>query len=237
MMARITALGGEAWWLPSLEILPPRDETAWRRALAELPGCHWIIFTSPSAVRRAWPDIAARGGLPAGLRVATIGLGGQRELAAQGVEQVLTAAGQADSEALLALPELADMAGCTVMLVRGEGGREVLARTLEQRGARVVHGVCYRRSRPDTDVAALLAPWRQGRIHAVSVFSRDSLDGLLAQLGQEGAALLRRTHLFVPHQRIAEHARKLGILACHVTAPGEEGMMHALIQHYGHVHA
>lgn len=235
LMTEIVRLGGVAWWLPGLEIAPPADPAALERALKVLPQCQWAIFVSPTAVARAWPAITARGGMPPGIRLAAVGRGTARELAERGAADVLAPTDQADSEALLAMPALAQVAGLKVILFRGEGGRMLLADALTARGAQVIHAVCYRRVRPKTDIGAVLEAWRAGRIAATTVFSRDSLDGLIKQLGAEGQALLRHTPLFVPHPRIAAHARALGCTQVFVTAAGEAGVLAALQEFAAHV--
>lgn len=235
-MERIVELGGESWWLPGLEIEPPADMTGFLQVVNGLDRFDWVVFVSPTAVERAWPAIAERGGLPAGVRVAAVGRGCARELAQRGVSDVLTPAqGEADSESLLALPELQAMAGQRVAIFRGEGGRTLLAKTLGARGAEVRHAVCYRRVLPSTDAAPVLRAWREGRIQAVTAFSRDSLDGLVAVLTPEGRALLSQTPLFVPHPRIAEHALALGLTQTFVTPAGEDGVLQALTEHFAHV--
>lgn len=236
-MQRIVELGGEAWWLPGLEIEPPADMTGFVQVVNGLDRFDWAVFVSPTAVERAWPAIAARGGLPAGVRVAAVGRGSARELMQRGVGDVLTPAqGKADSESLLALPALQAMAGQRVAIFRGEGGRTLLAETLGVRGAEVRHAVCYRRVLPSTDVAPVLRAWQAGRIRAVTAFSRDCLDGLVARLTPEGGELLSHTPLFVPHPRIAEHARALGITQTLVTPAGEDGVLQALTERFAHVH-
>ncbi|MCU0840438.1 MAG: uroporphyrinogen-III synthase [Thiobacillaceae bacterium] len=237
-MARVVELGGRAWWLPTLEIQPPEDPAALDAALSELASFDWAIFISPTAVAWSWPGIVARGGLPAGLRVAAVGQGSARELLARGVDKVLAPAGdRSDSESLLALPELSDLARQRVVIFRGEGGRELLADALAARGARVEHAVCYRRARPQADAGPVLAALERGEIGAVTVFSRDSLDGLVGLLGEAGVARLRRIPLFAPHPRIAEHARCMAILQTIATPSGEEGVLTALVEHFAHVRA
>lgn len=237
-MARVVELGGRAWWLPTLEIGPPADRAALDAVLAGLAACDWAIFISPTAVAWSWPAIEAHGGLPARLRVAAVGRGSARELLARGVAEVLAPAGErSDSESLLALPDLSDLAGQRVVIFRGEGGRELLAEALAARGARVGHAVCYRRARPQADAGPVLAALERGEIGAVTVFSRESLDGLGALLGEAGIARLRRIPLFAPHPRIAEHARSMGILQTIATPSGEEGVLTALVEHFAHVRA
>lgn len=233
---RIVELGGEAWWLPGLEIQAPADLTGFLQVVNDLERFDWVVFVSPTAVERAWPAIDARGGLPPRARVAAVGRGTARELMQRGVSAVLAPEAGADSERLLALPALQSVAGQRVVLFRGEGGRTLLAQTLTARGAEVLHAVCYRRVLPDVDVAPVLRAWREGRIQAVTAFSRDSLDGLSAQLTREGRERLCHTMLFVPHARIAEHARALGIAQTIVTPAGEEGVLRALTEHFAHVH-
>ncbi|WP_296815495.1 uroporphyrinogen-III synthase [Thiobacillus sp.] len=80
-------------------------------------------------------------------------------MAEQGVEDVVTPDGQ-DSEAVLALPQLQAVAGRQVVIVRGVGGRALMADTLRARGADVHFMECYRRTCPHADPAPC---WRAGR--------------------------------------------------------------------------
>ncbi len=236
LFTRIRALGGEPWWLPALEIGPPTDPAALGHVLDSLAAYDLLVFVSPTAVAQGWPAIQAHGGLPAGARVAAVGQGTARELVRLGVQGVLAPADRADSEALLELPELASVQGWKVAIFRGEGGRTLLAEALAARGARVEHAVCYRRARARIDPAPVLAAWRAGRIHAVTVFSRESLDALIELLPPEARPWLFATPLFVPHPRIAGHARALGARRVIVTPPAEEGVLQALVEHLPHVH-
>lgn len=76
-------------------------------------------------------------------RVYAIGARTAAVLASEGVQA--TAAEPATTEGLLALPEFAEITGCRVVLVTGEGGRELLYQALHSRGAQVDRHICYRR--------------------------------------------------------------------------------------------
>ena len=174
--------------------------------------------------------IAGRRSLPPGLRVATIGGGGARALAARGVARVISPQGRYDSEALLELPEIAGAK--RVVIFRGQGGRELLGETLSARGARVEYAECYRRGKPDQDPALLLNAWTRKEIDAVTVTSSEGLRKLFDLVGAPGRQPLQRTPLVAPHPRIAETARSLGVEKVIVTGPGDEGLLGGLSAYF-----
>jgi uroporphyrinogen-III synthase len=129
---------------------------------------------------------------------------------------------------LLVAPQLQNLDGKRVLILRGEGGREVLAEELRLRGADVTYAECYRRVRPRADPTAIISRWERGALQAVTVMSGETLDNLQAMLGSRGQQLLRTTPLFVPHASIAERARHIGLTEVVVTPPGDEGVVRGL---------
>lgn len=218
---RIERAGGRAILFPAIEILALPPPAAFDR----LGDFALAIFVSPSAVERA---LALLGGWPQGLATAAVGEGTRRALERAGVRHVLAPEEGGDSESLLALPELARYAGRRVLIVRGVGGRELLGSALAARGCEVELAECYRRARPQADAAAVLGAWREGRVHAVTVFSREALDNLVVMLGE---ALLRQTPLFVSHLRIAAHAAARGLPAI-VAGPNDDAMVERLVAYF-----
>ena len=55
-------------------------------------------------------------------------------------------------------------------------------------------------------------------------------DNLLAAVGVDGRALLAQIPAFVPHPRIAEHAREAGLSAVTTAAGGDGGLVAALLE-------
>jgi uroporphyrinogen-III synthase len=137
-----------------------------------------------------------------------------------------------DSEGLLALPELIGASGKRVVIFRGSGGRDALRDALLSRGATVVQVDCYRRSRPEGGAAGLLEAWREHRIDAVTITSSEGLDNLWAILDAEGRACLAATVTFVPHPRIGERARALGLTRVIVTPPADAGLIASLLEYF-----
>ncbi len=225
----IEAAGGTPLLFPLLEIHPADDPASLAEAVARLGEYAFAIFISPNAVDHAWPAIAQLG-WPSALRPAAVGQGTVRALAAHGVSGCVAPTERFDSEALLALPELAAAAvdGRRIVIFRGDGGRELLADTLRERGARVDCVTCYRRSGPADGVAPLLAAWRAGRLDALTVSSSEGLRYLVDLLDGEGQAFLRQTPVFVPHARIADNARQLGLDRIILTEAADAGIMAGL---------
>lgn len=221
----IARRGGRPILFPAIAI----EELAPPDTLQRVGEFQLVVFVSPSAVRvalRALPE------WPAGVAAAAIGAGTKRELERLGVRQVIAPQTGADSEALLAVPELADVAGKPVLIVRGEGGRALLGNLLAARGAVVEYAECYRRVRPVADAASLIDDWRLGRVHAVTVSSAEGLDNFLAMTGSEGRERLAGTPLFVPHPRIATHARSQGIPEVLVSGPGDDELVERLVAYF-----
>lgn len=237
LAARLADLGARPILFPTLAIAPPDDPARLSRVIDGLPGYAWAIFVSPTSVERAWPLILARhGGWPPGVRPAAVGQATARALAGCGVHDVRVAEDGADSESLLALSEFANLAGQHILIVRGQGGRELIADTLRGRGAAVDYAECYRRVRPEVDPAPLIALWRAGGVAAVTVTSREVFANLAGLLGEAGAGLLRTTPLFAPHPRIAEAARAWGVETAVSTPTGDAGLVVALVDWFNPGH-
>lgn len=230
---RIEQAGGVAFVFPAIEIesLPELEPVL--RLIDRLEEFDLAIFISPNAVHKAMSLVARRrGSWPGGLRAAAVGKASRQALLGHGVGEVIAPTAGADSEALLALPELQRMEGRRVVIFRGEGGRELLADTLAQRGATVMYAECYRRVRPQQDVAPLLAAWARGAVHAVTVSSADGLANLFDMVGKLGQQWLRATPVFVPHARVAQEAARLGIREALVAGPADDETLAGLVSYF-----
>jgi uroporphyrinogen-III synthase len=228
----IAALGGKPVLFPVLEIVDVADITPLLDIALRLDEFDLAVFISPNAANKALDVILPRRSWPASLRVATMGKSSEQELSRYGIEDVIAPRLRFDSEALLELPEMQPMAGRRVIIFRGDGGRELLGDTLTARGATVEYVECYRRRMPRLDPAPLFKLWEDGELDAVTVTSSEGMRNLCAMVGPLGQAWLRKTPLFVPHARIAEQARALGLAAVIATGPGDDGLVDGLIQHF-----
>lgn len=227
---RITRAGGNAVLFPLLEISPIADPQPLRTLVARLSEFNLAIFISPNAVQYGMSAILATGTLPPGLKISTVGQGSAKALREYGIENIIAPTDRFDSEALLAQPELQNVAGWRILIFRGDGGRELLGDTLRTRGATVEYAACYRRSKPQQAIGALIA----ARPDVVTVTSSEALGYLWEMSGAEEKAQLARLPLFVPHARIAEAARKQGWQEVITTAGGDDGLVEGLIAWASH---
>ncbi len=122
------------------------------------------------------------------------------------------------SEALLALPALQQLQGQRCVIVRGDGGRELLAETLRARGAQVEYFEVYRRQMPVNDPSELVE-WLQARmLDVVAVTSAEALQNLLALLpAQPDRARLFACQLVVMSDRLRQIAQEVGFKAVTVS--------------------
>lgn len=204
----IETAGGVALRLPMLEIVALESADA---ALLGQPGAwDWWIFVSANAVRHACPRIDRVGLRQAGTRVAAVGEATARALVDNGIRVDLIPEPQFNSEALLAMPTMADVAGKRILIVRGQGGREHLATILRERGAAIRYAEVYRRICPAGDHAGWIERWRNGGIDAATLTSGEALSHLMAWLGPHAAEFAANIPLVTLGARVAELARQQG---------------------------
>lgn len=229
LVQQIGAQGGEPVLFPLIEIGPADDLAPLLQTVPRLAAYAMVIFISPNAVDFSLPSILARRIWPADVAVAAIGQSTVSRLAIFGLGDVIVPSERFDSEALLELPPFAAerVAGKKVLILRGNGGRDLLRDTLTARGARVDCVTCYHRSAP-TDGALLVSLLRNNALDALTVSSSEGLHNLMALLDTESQDRLLALPVFVPHQRIAEAAQALGFKTVVLTGPADAGIMAGL---------
>ncbi len=82
------------------------------------------------------------------------------------------------SEMLLLLPALQQLTGKRALIMRGNGGRELLGETLAERGAVVSYYECYQRSPVHYDGSEQSAHWQRAGINTLVVTSGEMLQQL-----------------------------------------------------------
>lgn len=183
------------------------------------------FFVSPNAVEHALATVA-HADWPVGLKVATVGPASTLALQEKGFREVIRPISSFDSEAVLALPEFApaEVAGTRILILRGNGGRELLADTLRERGARVEQVSCYHRVCGQPDPTTLLHRFHGRQIAALVFSASEGVRYFVTILGQEGSAMLATLPCFAPHPRIGAALHEAGVPSPQLTASGDEGI-------------
>lgn len=198
--------------LPLLAIAALNESAEQRATLAGLSRyCAVIVVSKPAA--RLGLDLLERYRLPtpAAQPWFSVGAATAQILAEHGLQVYYPEQGD-DSEALLALPQFQQALAAVnpqVLILRGDGGRELLAERLRDQGVQVDYLPLYRRVLPDYPPAALVERVRAERLNALVVSSGQGFVHL-RELAAEAWAELAQLPLFVPSPRVAEMARAAG---------------------------
>ncbi len=237
LSALITEVGGTPILFPLIAITPLDDYSQFEAVISDIKDYDWAIFISSNAVQNGMPRLVKAGVAPS-LKFAAIGPVTASELQSFGVKDVLTPLSHVqdgdkskvrfDSESLLALPEMTNVFSKKILIVRGVGGRDVLAETLKARGAQVTFAECYQRINPQTDCNLLAQLYAEKKLHSIVVTSSEAMRHLLDLAGN--ADWLHNVTLFVNHPRIAELLLPLGLKVLVAEAPGDEAMLVSLTQ-------
>lgn len=227
----IEAEGGAAVRYPAIVIRPRPDRAAVRAAVGPADRYDLAVFVSANAVRFGADLLGDR----RDLRIAAIGQATAAALNAAGHRVSLMPEEGADSEALLALPQLADLHGQRVLIVRGTGGRELMFAAMTERGAQVQYAEVYTREAAYPSLerkAELEALWRQGGVKAYTATSVEILEALVGIVTPRCRELLHSTALVTGSQRVAEAAARLGLGSPIVIAdsPEDTALVRALIR-------
>lgn len=216
LCAEIARRGGSAVAFPAIAIEPLTCEAPQPATAHDL-----VVFVSVNAVAHG-AHLVTKG--PA-TRIAAIGKATAAALAERELPADIVPVAGFTSEDLLAHPDLALSSSARVLIVRGEGGRELLHETFLARGMAVQSLAVYRRVCPLVDEAAraqLETAWAEGGIDAVTVTSNETLANLSAMLTERGRELLRSTPLVVPSRRIMDAALQAGLHADVIVAGGAD---------------
>ena len=130
---------------------------------------------------------------------------------------------------MLAEPALQSLNGEKVLIVKGEGGRNLLRQLLRERGAKVDLLTVYRRLPPDLAPQQLKDLFEQHNFAALLISSGEGLTNMLSLLGEQAVAIVADSRVVVPGQRVAELAAETGLRRITVSENAtDEAMLRAL---------
>ena len=223
LVAAIEKEGGTTYCFPVIDIAA-LDQTVVSAAASRLPKPDIVIFISRNAVEYGLQYTS-------GSKIAVIGPATAEAVAAAGHIVDIQPASGYDSEHLLGEAELQTVVGKEIRIIRGDTGRELLAKELTERGANVSYLSVYQRRIPTADpetLASLEAHWRQGDISIITVMSVQSLHNLVTLLPDWCREQLETTPLVTPAGRVLKEVLDLYPASRPVLAAGPQA--HSMVQ-------
>jgi uroporphyrinogen-III synthase len=205
----LEAQGADVMCLPVVDI-KPLEAARSLYGTASADDFDLAVFVSANAVR-----YGARLLAPRHPQIAAIGGATARALREAGYRVAIMPVDGADTESLLAHPDLQGAAGRRVLLVKGENGRDLLRRGLEERGAAVRAVDVYRRERavPDAGRLAVLERWLEGHIRVITATSVEIASSVLALAAGPLRPGFERATWLVASARIGRAVREQGLAA------------------------
>ncbi|HEX5588302.1 MAG TPA: uroporphyrinogen-III C-methyltransferase [Acidimicrobiia bacterium] len=184
LRARLESLGADVVEVPTIALEPVAF------ALPDLAKIAWLVFTSANGVDAFFDRGLVAAGLDARalahVRVAVIGPGTERALAARGIRADLVPERFVAESLLAAFPDptpVNDAAGpVRVVVARAEQARDVLPEGLRDRGYAVEVLAVYRTVQTEPDPAQL-ARVRTGAVDAITFTSSSTVTNLCDALG------------------------------------------------------
>lgn len=206
--------GGKCISLPSIEILPV--EISEQHIKEQIQSDFWI-FVSQSAVQ-FWASRYRNTLKNTHTKIVAIGNATAKALQRENILVDFIPL-ESSSEGVLALPSFQSLQEKTVTIFRGKAGRTLLDETLKERGAFVKEVVLYERVASHwskKDYALLDKP-----IDLALGLSIDSLTYFFSKLSLNHKQWFFNVPWLVMSQRVAEEAKKLGILNIYRVSDGD----------------
>ena len=171
--------GADVISFPTIQISPPKSWKAVDRAIAEIAGYDWLLFTSVNGVCMFFERLNRKGGDIRdlkGLRIGAIGPKTSARLEALGLK-VDAFPEEYRAEALAEV--IGEVRGRRVLLARAEKARDVLPKTLEARGAAVTIATVYRTLQLRRLASGIKKRLLDGDMDAVTFTSSSTVEGFM----------------------------------------------------------
>ncbi|MRS17393.1 uroporphyrinogen-III synthase [Enterobacteriaceae bacterium RIT691] len=212
LVSRLRELGREAWSFPLIEFSPGRELANLADNLTALKEHDLLFALSQHAVEFAHSQLQQQSvAWPKVPDYFAIGRTTALTLHKVSGQEIRYPLDREISEVLLQLPELQTIAGKNALILRGNGGRELLSETLRSRGANVTICECYQRNNRHYDGAEEAMRWQSRGVTQLVITSGEMLQQLWSLIPQwYRESWLLQCEVLVVSERLAVQARELG---------------------------
>lgn len=213
LSAQLRERGYSVHHIPVMELAvlaEPAQQAAIEKIFSRVTSYHGIIFVSVNAAEQALPWLEK---YPHARTSKIFAVGKSTALFYDSHHvhdsKVIYPHRDMHSEGLLALRELQaeEVQGRRYLILRGSGGRELIAQVLKQRGAHVDSCDLYRRYLPEQNSSALIAALPS--VDVIVVNSGESLENLVTMAGDVSGNILLDKNILVPSERVVTLAQQL----------------------------
>ncbi|CAM3925220.1 Uroporphyrinogen-III synthase [Vibrio aerogenes CECT 7868] len=132
------------------------------------------------------------------------------QLLSKFTQQPVNYPGISDSEHFIGLPELQNLSGISIVILRGNSGRELIAQELKKRGAKINYCEVYQREMVPFNAEKMVQQWQNAAIDHIVVTSASQLSFFVSQIPDFCHPWLFDRILLVPGLRIEEIAQNMG---------------------------
>ena len=197
--------------------------------ISSVKNADWLVFISPNAVEYGLKQLETLVNLDLSNKtIAAIGKKTAKVLEQHQIKANIVPENGFNTESFLELPATQAVENKRIVIFRGEGGRELLAKTLRQRKANVEYAEVYRRVCPQYDMDKLKSQWKQQLLDIIVITSSEGLYNLYTMVKQDW---IKHVPLLLSSERMKTAATELGhqgkiIMA---TNPSDESVLSRLL--------
>lgn len=214
----IRQANGVAVDLPTIQII---SEPNFLKNMPKLDNIQHIIFVSKHAISFFFETLNQEHIVfPKHLLISVLGHGSAKTLLKYHPQRAIIPS-ISDSEHLLDMAHFQSVTHQNILIVHGEGGRDLLEKTLKNRGANI-HKICvYQRNIPVHNPAYLKTIWQNDSVDIILFTSQQAMENLFTLLGPKAHRWIRQKPCVVISPRLANAAAILGIKMV-ITSPYEQ---------------
>lgn len=206
----LKSIGINAFSLSLFEYEPHKNLSQITSALKRLQAGDWIIAVSTQAVSYAHSHMLAQSlSWPTDVNYAAIGDSSGKLLQRITGQKILTPPYPQTSESFITLPEINHITSGKCLILRGDGGRELIKEKLQYQGAQVTYCETYQKTPINIDIKQFLSAKYQN-IDTLIVTSGQQLEYLNKVVEKSLHLWLHTRILYVPSDRIKLRAKQLG---------------------------
>ncbi len=205
----INAANGVSIELPALNIEPTSD--IWLDDFLKLNNINQAIFISANAINYFYQKLKEHNLiLPSTIKITAIGKASADALLKWNVH-VDNLPKIANSLNLLQLSNLQEIKNQTILLIKGEGGLELIEAKLKERGANLISLALYKRSLPKISLQQIQSIWHDDKVDLILFTSQQAMQSIFTLFGIDGKDWLCNKPCLVISDRLADFAKKLGV--------------------------